>query len=194
MSDVSKWADPSTVGLAAYALGLFCLAALVSGVAGPAALAVLIPMTFGVGLLCYLTGIIGFIKGELFTAVAFNSYGLFWCTFALLQLGVIFKWWAPDNAIMLYFYGAYTIFTAILFIATLVTNTNVILVIGSLLGIFVLLDLSIIMNNAELGKFAGYLGFASALIAFYFVAASVLNAMYGRTVLSMGSSWSKPNC
>lgn len=187
--DVSKIADPSTVGLTSFAIGLLCLASLVAGLVGPAALAVLIPLAMGVALIHFVSGTFGFIKGELFTAVAFYGYGLFWFTFSLLQLGSLLKWYAPDNGIMLALYVAYTIFTVIIFIATLVTNTAVISIIGTLLATFVLLDLSIIMANAQLGVYAGYCGIVSALCAFYLVAGSVLNAMYARTVLPMGSAW-----
>jgi succinate-acetate transporter protein len=194
--DVSKIADPSTVGLTSFAIGLLCLAANVAGLCGPAAIAVLIPLAMGVALIHFVSGTFGFIKGELFTAVAFYGYGLFWFTFALLQLGAVLKWYAPDNDIMLALYVAYTIFTFFIFIATLVTNTNVIAIIGTLLGVFVLLDLFYITGNAALVTYAGYLGIVSALCAFYFVAASVLNTMYGTTVLPMGSAWksTSPNC
>jgi succinate-acetate transporter protein len=123
---VSKIADPSTVGLTSFAIGLFCLASLVAGLVGPAALAVLIPLAMGVALIHFVSGTFGFIKGELFTAVAFYGYGLFWFTFSLLQLGSLLKWYAPDNGIMLALYVGYTIFTVIIFLATLVTNTVVI--------------------------------------------------------------------
>lgn len=191
--DVSKIADPSTVGLASFGLGLFCLAALVAGLIGPAALAVIIPLALGVSLVHFVAGTFGFIKGELFTALAFYGYGLFWFTFSVLQLGTVLKWYAPDNDIMLVFYIAYTIFTAFIFIATLVTNTAVILTIGTLLAIFGLLDLSIILGNADLAKYAGYIGIYTALNALYITAGSILNTMYGRTVLPMGTAWSKPS-
>lgn len=193
MSDVSKIADPSTVGMASFGIALFCLASLVAGVTGPAALAVIIPLALGTALVHFVAGTFGFIKGELFTALAFYGYGLFWFTFGVLQLGTALKWFAPDNDIMLMFYIAYTIFTVFIFFATLVTNTAVILTIGTLLAVFVLLDLSIIINNPLLAKYAGYLGFYTALNALYVVGGSILNTMYGRTVLPMGGAWSKPS-
>lgn len=195
MSDnISKIADPSTIGLTAYSIGLFCLAALVSGqVAAAGALALLIPLTLGVALLHFAAGTFGFIKGELFTALAFWGYGLFWFTFSFMQLGTVLKWFAPGNDIILAFYLIYTIFTVFIFIATLVTNTAVISVIGTLLAVFVLLDLSIYLGNAQLGIIAGYIGIVSALIAMYVVGGSILGAMYGRAVLPMGSAWSKPS-
>lgn len=191
MSDVSKIADPSTIGLASFGIALFCLASLVAGFTGPAALAVIIPLALGTAIVHFVAGTFGFIKGELFTALAFYGYGLFWFTFGLLQLGTVLKWYAPDNDIMLWFYLAYTIFTVFIFIATLVTNTAVILAIGTLLAIFVLLDLSIIMNNPLLAKYAGYIGIYTALNALYITAASLLNTMYGCTVLPVGSAWKK---
>lgn len=189
MSDVSKIADPSTVGLASFGIGLFCLAFVVAGLVGPGAMAVIIPLALGVALIHFVSGTFGFIKGELFTALAFYGYGLFWFSFAIMQLGVVLKWFAPDASILLIYYIAWTIFTAFIFIATLVTNTAVILTIGTLLVIFVLLVLSIALANPVLGVYAGYLGIYTALNALYITAGSILNTMYGRTVLPMGTPW-----
>lgn len=189
--NISKIADPSTIGLAAFGIGLFCLAFVVAGLVGPAAMAVIIPLSLAVALIHFFSGIFGFIKGELFTAVAFNIYGLFWLSFGVMQLGVALKWFAPDAATLLVYYLAWTIFTAIVFYAALCTTTAIILTIGTLLIIFALLTLSIFLVSPQLGIYAGYLGIYTALNALYVSAGGLLNTMYGRTVLSMGTPWKK---
>jgi len=190
LSDNSNMADPSTVGLAAYGLGLFCLACVVAGIAGAAPMALIIPLTLFVGVVHLFVGAVGFKKGELFTALAFKIYGIFWLTFGIMQLGASLKWFAPPgDTIMMIFYLAFTIFTTYVFIGTLLTCTAVILTIGSLWIIFALLTLSIYLSNPALATYAGYLGIYSALNGFYVSAGGLLNTMYGRAVLPMGSAW-----
>lgn len=187
--DISKIADPSTIGLASFGIGLFCLAFVVAGIVGPAAMAVIIPLALSVAVVHFFAGTFGFIKGELFTALAFNIYGLFWLSFGIMQFGVAMKWFAPDAAILLVYYLAWTLFTAYVFIATLVTCTAVILAIGTLLIIFALLTLSIYLSSPVLGVYAGYLGIYTAINALYISAGGLLNTMYGYSVLPMGSPW-----
>lgn len=189
MSDVSKIADPSTVGLASFGIGLFCLACVLAGFGGPGAMGVIIPLALGVSLVHFLVGSYGFRKGELFTALAFYGYGLFWISFAIMQLGATLKWFAPDNSTILIYYIAWTIFTLFMWLGTLVTNTALILTFTTLLGIFVLLDLSIMLPNPDFVKYAGFLGIYTALNALYITAGSILSAMYGYSVLPMGTAW-----
>jgi uncharacterized protein len=192
MSENSKIADPSTVGLASFGLGLFCLAFVVAGIAGPAPMALIIPLALVVALVHFFAGVFGYRKGELFTALAFHIYGLFWLTFGIMNLGASLKWFAPPgDTMMMIFYLAFTIFTAYVFIGTLLTCTAVILTIGTLLVIFALLTLSIFLNSPALGVYAGYLGIYTALNALYVSAGGLLNTMYGRTVLPMGTPWAK---
>ncbi len=144
---ISKIADPSTIGLASFGIGLFCLAFMVAGLVGPAAVAVIIPLCLGVAVVHFFSGTFGFIKGELFTALAFNIYGLFWLSFGILQLGIALKWFAPDAAIMQIYYLVWTIFTAYVFLATFCINTAVVLAIGTLLILFILLTLSVFLSS-----------------------------------------------
>ncbi len=190
--NISKIADPSTIGLASFGIGLFCLAFVVAGLVGPAAMAVIIPLALAVAVVHFFAGTFGYIKGELFTALAFNVYGLFWLTFGIMQFGVAMKWFAPDASILLVFYLAWTIFTFYVFLATLATCTAVILAIGTLLIVFALLTLSIFLSAPILGVYAGYLGIYTALNALYISAGGLLNTMYGRTVLPMGTPWASP--
>ncbi|BBB92113.1 MAG TPA: acetate uptake transporter [Methylomusa anaerophila] len=190
--DISKIADPSTIGLASFGIGLFVLAFVVAGIGGTVPLGVIVPLTLAVALVHFSAGTFGYIKGELFSALAFNLYGLFWFSFGILQLGVALKWWAPDPIILQWFYLAWTIFTAYVFIATLVTNTALILAIGTLLIVFALLFLSALLSSQSLAVYAGYLGIYTALNALYISAAGLLNTMYGRTVLPVGTPWKSP--
>jgi len=98
-------------------------------------------------------------------------------------------WLAPDAMSVGVLYLAWTIFTLIVFIAMLRTATAVILCIGTLLIVFALLTLSVFLVSPALGIYAGYIGIFTALCAFYICAAGLINPMYERTVLPMGSAW-----
>jgi len=179
-------ADPSTVGLGSFSIGLFCLSFFNAGLLKPDAISVLIPMAFFVAIVHFLAAIFGFKKNELFTALVFAVFGMFWAIWSILNLGCALKWYELDANTLLVFLIAYTIFTGIIFIGTLVTNMAVISLLGFLLAVFVCLDLGLAGIAAKGIVWAGYIGIIDALIGFYIMAAGILNTLYGRTVLGVG--------
>lgn len=190
MSDnVSKIADPTTMGIASFGIGLFVLAFMIAGIIPVDAIGVIIPLAITVSVVHFFAGTFGYIKGELYTALAFNIYGMFWLFFGLMNFGVVMGWFAPDAMTVGVLYLVWTIFTLIMFVATLRTATAVILCIGTLLIVFGLLTLSVFLASPALGIYAGYVGIFTALNALYICAAGIINPMYERTVLPMGSAW-----
>jgi uncharacterized protein len=179
-------ADPSTVGLASFGIALFTLSFYNAGILGPNAISVLIPTALFTAMIHILAAVFGFKKNELFTALVFGIYGMFWAIWAILNLGCALKWFELDANTLLVFLIAYTIFTAIIFIATLVTNTAVILTLALLLAVFVCLDLGLAGIAPKGIVWAGYIGILDALMALYICAAGILNTLYGRTVLGVG--------
>jgi len=179
-------ADPSTVGLGSFSIGLFTLSFFNAGLIGPNAVSVLIPMAFFVGIIHFFAAIFGFKKNELFTALVFGVFGMFWCIWSILNLGCALKWFELDANALLVFLIAYTIFTGIIFIGTLVTNMAVISLLGLLLAVFVCLDLGLAGIAAKGIVWGGYIGIIDGLIGFYIMAAGILNTLYGRTVLGVG--------
>ncbi len=178
-------ADPSTVGLASFGMSLFTLSFLNAGIVGPNAISVLIPMAGITALIHFFACLNGFKKDELFTALVFGIYGMFWAIWSLINLGVALKWYELDAKTLLIFLIAYTIFTFIILIATLVTNKAVILTVLLLLGVFLLLDFGL-AGKPELIVWAGYLGMIDGLLAIYVMAAGILNTLYGKTLLPVG--------
>jgi uncharacterized protein len=172
-------ADPSTVGLASFGIGLFTLSFINLGYLGPNAVSIMIPLAFFVGLIHYFAALTGFRKNELFTALVFGIFGMFWQTFSLINLGVALKWFVLDPNALLIFLIAYTIFTAYVLIASFVTNVAVIITVAALLAVFLLLD----FGQPVL---AGYVGIFDALMALYISAAGIINTLYGKTVLPVG--------
>jgi succinate-acetate transporter protein len=179
-------ADPSTVGLASFGIALFTLSFLNAGIVGSDAVSVLIPLALITGLIHFFACVNGFKKNELFTALVFGIYGMFWVVWGLINLGCVLKLYALDVNTLLVFCIAYTIFTAIIFFATLVTNKAVILTVGVLLAVFVLLDLGLAGVMGKGVMWAGYLGMIDGLLALYISAAGILGALYGRSVLPVG--------
>jgi succinate-acetate transporter protein len=178
-------ADPSTVGLASFGIGLFTLSFQNAGLIGPNAVSIIIPLAMIVGLIHFFAALAGFKKDELFAALVFGIFGMFWVVWSLINLGVALKWYTLDASALLVFLIAYTIFTAIILISALKTNTAVILTLIVLLVVFVLLDIGL-AGAPGLIKVAGYLGILDGLMALYLSAAGIFGAMYGRSVLPVG--------
>jgi len=182
----SAVADPSTVGLASFGIGLFTLSFFNAGMIGPNSISVLIPMAFFVSIIHFFAALNGFKKNELFTAVVFSIYGMFWAIWSMINLGCALKWYELDAKALMWFLIAYTIFTAIIFLSALRTHVALVLTLAVLLAVFLCLDLGLagIMSNGIV--MAGYLGIIDALLALYLVAVSVLAAMYGKPILPVG--------
>ena len=96
-------ADPSTVGLASFGIGLFTLSFINAGILGPNAMSIMIPLAFFVGIIHFIAALTGFRKNELFTALVFGIYGMFWMVFGLINLVVALKWFVMDpNALLIF--------------------------------------------------------------------------------------------
>ena len=172
-------ADPSTVGLASFGIALFTLSFLNAGILGASSVSVIIPLALITGLIHFFACWYGFRKNELFTAIVFGIYGMFWIVFGLIVLGEGLKWYPPDAHALQIFLIAYTIFTFYIWIATWVTNWAVIITVTVLLIVFLLLDFG-------MATWAGYAGMLDGLLALYVSAAGLLGTMYGRSVLPVG--------
>jgi len=178
-------ADPSTVGLASFGIGLFTLSFFNAGIIGPKSMSVIVPLALITALIHFFAAWFGFRKNELFTALVFGIYGMFWLVYGLINLGVAVKWFELDANALLVFLIAYTIFTFYIWIATFPTNKAVILTLTLLLVVFLLLDFGL-AGSPSLIPLAGYVGMLDALCALYISAAGLLGAMYGKSVLPVG--------
>lgn len=178
-------ADPSTVGLASFGIGLFTLSFLNAGLIGPNSVSIIIPLSLLVGLIHFFACLNGFKKNELFTGIVFGIYGMFWVTYGLINFGVAVKWYALDANALLVFLVAYTIFNTYVLIASFVTNWAVILTLAVLEAVFLLLDFGL-AGHPALIVYAGYVGMIDALMALYISAAGLLGTLWGKSVLPVG--------
>jgi succinate-acetate transporter protein len=187
-------ADPGPLGLAAFALTTFVLSMINANLVGGGALTtagIVAPLALAYGGIAqFAAGLWEFRTGNTFGAVAFCSFGTFWISLYVLlhvTIGAIPKT-EVFSALGLYLW-AWGIFTAYMFIASLRTT-------GAVAAVFLLLTATFIVlgigNSALAGtksltngtiKFGGYLGLATAIVAWYASFAVVTNATFGRTVL-----------
>ena len=187
-------ADPGPLGLAAFATTTFILSminanligggvATASGIVGGMALA------YG-GIAQFAAGLWEFRTGNTFGATAFCSFGMFWVSFwfllrfgaATIPLPHLF------SAIGLYLW-AWGIFTAYMFVASLRTTGAVALVFLLLAITFIVLGIG---NSALSGthsltngtiKLGGWIGLATAIVAWYASFAGVTKSTWGRDIL-----------
>ena len=178
--------NPAPLGLCAFALTTFVLSAanahLLSGGADAVTIVIGLALFYG-GLAQILAGMWEFKVGNTFGATAFTSYGAFWLAFgASVQMH-----WIPEgsNAIAFFLLG-WTIFTLVMFLSSLRTNLATIALFGFLLVTFFLLTLHAFGVGDIFGLLGGYLGLATALIAWYNALASLLIATRSGFTLPLG--------
>src|SRR3954467_14411892 len=178
-------ADPGPLGLAAFALTTFVLSMINSQlVRAPRVPVVLgLALAYG-GLAQLLAGMWEFRTGNTFGATAFTSYGAFWLSFwAFVEF---FEKDIPKadagHAVGLYLI-AWGIFTTYMFVASLRITAAVSLVFALLAITFFALGIGNADAHTGIVKLGGWLGLATALVAWCASFAEVTNATFGRTVL-----------
>jgi succinate-acetate transporter protein len=180
-------ADPAPLGLAAFALTTFLLSAAKAGVlnAGVESIALSAALFYG-GAVQVAAGMWEFRRGNTFGATAFSSYGAFWLTF--WGLGEFFKPLpgvsATDKGHAVgMFLLAWTIFTAILLVASLRTTGVLAVTFAVLTLTFLLLSLGAFQASSSLTKTGGWLGILTALLAWYGAFAAVVNETWKRPAI-----------
>lgn len=129
-------------------------------------------------------------KNNTFGATAFTAYGSFWLSLVALWLlpktsfGAALK--SSENAVAWYLL-LWGIFTLFMFIATLRLNRLLQLIFLTLTVLFFLLAISDFTGNASIRIFAGYEGIVCGLSAMYGCFAQVINEVYGKVILPVGT-------
>lgn len=151
------------------------------------------------GLAQVIAGVLEFRKGNTFGTVAFTSYGLFWWSYAFINLlprSIFFAGYqSPSNESMMAYFIMWGLFTLIMFFGTLKTNRTLQTVFMTLTILFFLLAIksgllaytSLTASDLELfTRIIGIEGIITGLSAFYLALAEVLNEVHGKTVLPIG--------
>jgi succinate-acetate transporter protein len=181
-------ADPAPLGLAAFAMTTFVLsffnAGIVSATGEPVVLG--LALAYG-GAAQLLAGMWEFRNNNTFGATAFTSYGAFWLSFWAFNQFYADKVPAGEvgDAVGLYLI-AWGIFTAYMFIASMRVSMAVMAVFALLAITFIVLGIGESSGSSGLSKAGGWIGIATAIVAWYASFAGVTNSTFRRTVMPVG--------
>ena len=175
----AKIGNPAPLGLCAFALTTFVLSAANAKLYTGETIVLGLALFYG-GLAQLLAGMWEFRTGNTFGATAFSSYGAFWMAFAAtVQLKLV----ASPQALGFFLLG-WTIFTGLMFLATLRINMALIALFGCLFVTFLLLTIGAFGGGTT--QLGGYLGIVTALIAWYTALAGLLSSMPSAFQLPVG--------
>jgi len=183
-----KNANPAVVGLAGFGLTTLLLQFHNIGLMG---LGPVVAMGFIFGGIAQL--IAGFQEqkmGNNFGYSAFTAYGSFWIGLGIIWMLNAFKIYEASKTDVGYYLVAWTLYTAIMFIASLRIHTAMTFTFGTLLLGFILLDIGH-FGNPVFNVIAGYELIICAFAAWYMMAGIILNDLAGKTVLKMGTPFIK---
>jgi hypothetical protein len=140
------------------------------------------------GLAQVIAGIIEAKKNNTFGLTAFTSYGFFWLSLVALIVMPKLGWMAaPSENAMVAYLAVWGVFTLLLFFGTLKLNRALQFVFATLTLLFFLLALGDYTGNNTIKHVAGYEGIVCGVSAIYTGFAGLLNEMFGRIVLPIGS-------
>ncbi len=181
-----KMGNPAVVGLAGFGLTTILLQFHNIGLMG---LGPVVAMGFIFGGLAQM--IAGFQEqkmGNNFGYSAFVAYGSFWIGLGIIWLLNFYKIYESSTTDVGYYLVAWTLYTAIMFIASLRVHTAMMVTFGTLLLGFILLDIGHFVDPVW-NKVAGYELFVCAFSAWYMMAAIIINDVAGKTVLHFGKAF-----
>ena len=140
------------------------------------------------GIAQVIAGMMEWRKGNTFATTAFISYGLFWLSLVALIVLTKLGWGAASNdTAMAAYLAMWGLFTAVMFVGTLLLNRALQIVFGTLTILFFLLAYGdFTAASAGFKHFTGYEGIVCGFSAIYTGLAQVLNELFGKTVLPVG--------
>ena len=180
-------ADPAPLGLAAFALTTFLLSAKNADWTRGTDAWLGYALAYG-GVIQLLAGMWEFRNRNVFGSTAFSTYGGFWIGLALYDLLVAPRahGTAAVNNDLGWILLAFAIFNFYMMLWATQVNEAVLAVFVTLQATEVVLFIGFFSNNTSTIKIGGYLGVATAIVAWYASAAGVINGMIGRAVLWVG--------
>jgi len=175
-------ADPGPLGLAGFAGTTFVLSMMNANLVSDKGVGVVLALALAYGGVAQLlAGMWEFRTGNTFGAVAFSSFGAFWISFFFL-IRVIPADAITPHGVSLYLW-MWAIFTTYMFLASLRTTGAVALVFLLLAITFVLLAIGDMGGgHSSITHAGGYVGIATAIVAWYASFAAVINSTFGRVV------------
>ncbi len=139
------------------------------------------------GLAQVIAGILESKKNNTFGMTAFISYGFFWLSLVALIVMPKLGWiTAASEKAMIAYLVMWGIFTLLMFVGTLRLSKALQFVFATLTILFFLLAAGDATGNTALKTFTGYEGIVCGLSAVYTGAATLLNEVFGKTILPIG--------
>ena len=194
-----KLGNPGALGLSAFGVTTLCMMLLNTSVFGiksgdGMAMVLGIGIFFG-GLVQFIAGWQEWKCGNTFGAVAFTSYGAFWLSFCFMNLFKADGWALQGKAAGIYML-AWTLFTVLMFIASLKIVPILRLIFGTATIGFTLLTIADFIggyggDGSGVVIAAGVVGTILALEALYGGVAQVINETWGYEKFPIGVEYMK---
>jgi uncharacterized protein len=181
-----KMGNPAVVGLAGFGLTTLLLQLHNIGILGLGPVLAM-GIIFG-GLAQMLSGFQEQKLGNNFGYSAFVAYGSFWIGLSIIWILNHLNVYETSHAELGLFMLAWTLYSAIMFIASLRVHKAMAITFGLLVIGFILLVLGLLVNPVFI-KVAGYELIFCALMAWYMMAAIIINDLAGKTVLPNGKAF-----
>jgi succinate-acetate transporter protein len=180
-------ANPAPLGLCAFGMTTVLLNIHNAGFFENNSMILAMGIFYG-GLAQVIAGVIEARKNNTFGLTAFTSYGFFWLSLVGLIVMPKLGWIAaPSETAMAAYLILWGVFTFLLFFGTLKLNRALQFVFASLTILFFLLAAGDLTGNAGIKHLAGFEGIICGASAIYTGIANLLNEMYQKTVLPIGS-------
>jgi len=187
VKDSNGIANPAPLGLCAFGMTTVLLNLHNAGFFEMNSMIFAMGIFYG-GIAQVIAGIIEAKKNNTFGLTAFTSYGFFWLSLVGLLVMPKLGWVAPaSESAMIAYLSMWGIFTFCLFFGTLKLNRALQFVFASLTILFFLLVAGDATGNPAIKHLAGYEGIVCGLSAVYTGIANVLNEVYGKPVLPIGT-------
>lgn len=180
-------ANPAPLGLCAFGTTTVLLNIHNAGIIEMSSMILAMGIFYG-GLAQVIAGIIEARKNNTFGLTAFTSFGFFWLSLVALVVMPKMGWMTgPSEKSMACYLAIWGLFTLLLFFGTLRLSRALQIVFATLTILFILLALGDASGNDGIKHLAGYEGIVCGLSAIYTGVAGLLNEIFGRTVLPIGS-------
>lgn len=180
-------ANPAPLGLFGFALTTALLNIHNAGYTAMDSMILAMGIFYG-GIAQILVGYSEWKKNNTFGTVAFTSYGFFWLSLVSIILMPKFGLGEkPTELAMACYLGVWGVFSFGLFVGTFRINRALQVTFGLLVILFGLLVARDLTGSAVIGQAAGWVGIICAGAAFYAGMAQVLNPLFGREIMPLGS-------
>jgi uncharacterized protein len=185
----SRLADPGAWAVTAFATTSFMLGMYNAHLINTAGAAIVIPVAlfFG-GLIQIIVGVLEVMRGNVFGAVVFGTYGPFWVIYGVLL--TIYITAIPASALnsaLALFLAMFAVITFYFVIASLRTDMVLVAIFALIFIGLVLLAIGAGTATTGLTEAGGWVTLAFAVLAWYHAAGDVIGYTFGRRVLPMGS-------